>query len=183
MIGEKMRERPNKKPKKSNPMQHAGKHKIPEMFTWSPSALQRCLLCQKMLTFSDFSDCFMVLNWEEKSSFHDSDCCFVMSFESTWVIILNKPVQKSCCQISILKCHTCEVERLSHLKRSAHWHRFVNNIWEKWAFCVHRRTLRSLSSSHEKWGGNQKRCIYTFVSYMSRECVQEMTGPFILYFS
>ncbi len=28
--------------------------------------------------------------------------------------------------------------------------RFVNNIIEKKAFCVHRKSLRSLSSAHEK---------------------------------
>ncbi len=32
--------------------------------------------------------------------------------------------------------------------------RFVNNIWEKQAFCLHRKSLRSLSSAHEKWGKN-----------------------------
>ncbi len=37
--------------------------------------------------------------------------------------------------------------------------RFVNNIWEKQAFCVHRKSLRSLSSAHEK----QKGCIYNLV--------------------
>ncbi len=27
--------------------------------------------------------------------------------------------------------------------------RFVNNIWEKYAFCVHRKSRRSLSSAHD----------------------------------
>ncbi len=35
-------------------------------------------------------------------------------------------------------------------------YRFVNNIWEKYAFCVHRKSLRSLSSAHEKWGQKTK---------------------------
>ncbi len=30
--------------------------------------------------------------------------------------------------------------------------RFVNNIWEKWVFCSHGKSLRSLRSAHEKWG-------------------------------
>ncbi len=38
--------------------------------------------------------------------------------------------------------------------------RFVNNIWEKSAFCVQRKSLRSLSSAHEKWGQKQKCCVY-----------------------
>ena len=29
--------------------------------------------------------------------------------------------------------------------------RFVNNIWEKWIFCVPRKSFRSLSSAHKKW--------------------------------
>ncbi len=33
--------------------------------------------------------------------------------------------------------------------------RFVNNILEKYAFCVHRKSLRPLSSAHEKWGKNK----------------------------
>ncbi len=40
--------------------------------------------------------------------------------------------------------------------------RFVRNIWEIWAFCVHRKCLRSLSSAHEKWGQKQKCCVYNF---------------------
>ncbi len=40
--------------------------------------------------------------------------------------------------------------------------RFVNNILEKSAFCVHRKSLRSLSSGHEKWGQKQKCCVYNF---------------------
>ena len=42
-------------------------------------------------------------------------------------------------------------------------HRFVNNIWEKWFFCVYRKCFRSLSSAHEKWEQKQKCCIYIFV--------------------
>ena len=41
--------------------------------------------------------------------------------------------------------------------------RFVNNIWEKWFFCVYRKCFRSLSSAHEKWEKKQKSCIYIFV--------------------
>ncbi len=33
--------------------------------------------------------------------------------------------------------------------------RFVNNIWEKKAFCVHTKSLRSLSSAHENGGKNK----------------------------
>ncbi len=44
--------------------------------------------------------------------------------------------------------------------------KFVNNIWEKSGFCVHRKSLRSLSSAHEKWGQKQKCCVYNFVQYM-----------------
>ncbi len=33
--------------------------------------------------------------------------------------------------------------------------RFMNNIRDKKAFCVHRKSLRSLSSAHEKWGQKQ----------------------------
>ncbi len=41
--------------------------------------------------------------------------------------------------------------------------RFVNNIWEKWAFCVHRKSLRSLSSAHENWGKNKSvACLILF---------------------
>ena len=28
---------------------------------------------------------------------------------------------------------------------------FVNNIWEKWIFCVYRKSFRSLSSANENW--------------------------------
>ncbi len=41
--------------------------------------------------------------------------------------------------------------------------RFVNNILKKQAFCVHRKSLRSLSSAHEKQGQKQKCCVYNFV--------------------
>ncbi len=41
--------------------------------------------------------------------------------------------------------------------------RFVNNIWKKYAFCVHRKSLRSLNLAHEKWGQKQKCCVYNFV--------------------
>ncbi len=44
--------------------------------------------------------------------------------------------------------------------------RFVNNILEKYAFCVHRKSLRSLSSAHEKWGKKEKCCVYNFVQCM-----------------
>ncbi len=40
--------------------------------------------------------------------------------------------------------------------------RFVRNIWKIWAFCVHRKCLRSLSSAHEKWGQKQQCCVYNF---------------------
>ncbi len=40
--------------------------------------------------------------------------------------------------------------------------RFVNNIEEKWAFCVHRKSLRSLSLAQEN-GGKNKCCVYNFV--------------------
>ncbi len=43
--------------------------------------------------------------------------------------------------------------------------RFVNNIREKRAFCVHRKSLRSLISAHEKWVQKQKCCVYNFVQY------------------
>ncbi len=43
--------------------------------------------------------------------------------------------------------------------------RFVNNIREKYAFSVNRKSLRSLTSAHEKWGQKQKCCIYHFVQY------------------
>ncbi len=42
--------------------------------------------------------------------------------------------------------------------------RFVNNIWEKWAFCVH----RTLSLAHEKWGQKQKCCISNFIQCKSK---------------
>ncbi len=45
--------------------------------------------------------------------------------------------------------------------------RFVDNIWEKRAFCVQRKSLSSLSSVHEKWGQKLKFCIYNFVQYVS----------------
>ena len=41
--------------------------------------------------------------------------------------------------------------------------RFVNNIWEKWIFCVYRKKFRSLSSAHEKWEQKQEFCVYIFV--------------------
>ncbi len=34
--------------------------------------------------------------------------------------------------------------------------KFVNIIWEKYAFCVHRKSLRSLSSAHENGGKNKR---------------------------
>jgi len=53
--------------------------------------------------------------------------------------------------------------------------RFVNNIWEKYAFCVHRKSLRSefrsefywwismpFLTAHEKWGQKQK-CDFCFL--------------------
>ncbi len=43
--------------------------------------------------------------------------------------------------------------------------RFVNNIWEKLAFCVHRKSLRSLSLANEKWGQKQKCSVYNFINY------------------
>ncbi len=43
--------------------------------------------------------------------------------------------------------------------------RLVNNIWDKLAFCVHRKSIRFLSSAHEKWGQKQKCSIYNFVQY------------------
>ncbi len=46
--------------------------------------------------------------------------------------------------------------------------RFVNNIWEKYAFCVHRKSLRSLSSAHEKWGKKLKCSVYNFVQYKNK---------------
>ncbi len=52
--------------------------------------------------------------------------------------------------------------------------RFVNNIWEKQAFCLHRKSLRSLSSAHEKWGQKQKCCIYIF-----DQCVYTGAGHII----
>ena len=33
--------------------------------------------------------------------------------------------------------------------------RFVNNIWEKWIFCLYRKSFRSLGSAHEKWEEKQ----------------------------
>ncbi len=47
--------------------------------------------------------------------------------------------------------------------------RFVNNIWEKWAFCVYRKSLRSLSSAHEKWGQKQKFIILFSVYILSSQ--------------
>ncbi len=44
--------------------------------------------------------------------------------------------------------------------------RFVNNIWEKLALCVHGKSLRSLTSAHEKWGQKQKCCVYHFGQYI-----------------
>ncbi len=46
--------------------------------------------------------------------------------------------------------------------------RFVNNIWQKYALCVHIKSLRSLSSAHDKWRQKQKCCIYNFV-----QCIYE----------
>ncbi len=52
--------------------------------------------------------------------------------------------------------------------------RFVNNIWEKSAFCLYRKSLRSLNSAHEKWGQKQKCCVYNFVQY---NCIElQVTG-------
>ena len=42
--------------------------------------------------------------------------------------------------------------------------RFVNNIWEKWIFCVPRKSFRSLSSAHEKWEQNKSVAFYVFIS-------------------
>ncbi len=55
--------------------------------------------------------------------------------------------------------------------------RFVNNIWEKQAFCVHRKSLRSLSSAHE-YGAKQKCCVYNFVQciYIYIDRVQFVGG-------
>ncbi len=39
--------------------------------------------------------------------------------------------------------------------------RFVNDILRE-IFCVHRKSLSTLSSAHEKWGQKQKCCIYNF---------------------
>ncbi len=49
--------------------------------------------------------------------------------------------------------------------------RFVNNIWAKKAFCVHRKSLRSLSWAHEKLDQKQKCCVYNFV-----QCKKKMSG-------
>ncbi len=71
--------------------------------------------------------------------------------------------------------HTCAIITLSnqHLDMPHLWggwiisftntdlDRFVNNITEKKAFCVHRKSLRSLSSAHDKWSKN-KCCVYNF---------------------
>ncbi len=51
--------------------------------------------------------------------------------------------------------------------------RFVNNIWEKWAFYVHRKSPRSLSSAHEKWGQKQVLHLYFF------QCVYIYTHIYI----
>jgi len=53
--------------------------------------------------------------------------------------------------------------------------RFVNNIWGKYAFCVHLK--KSLSSAHEKWGQN-KCCIYNFVQCIYEPLVQQKTAFF-----
>ncbi len=71
--------------------------------------------------------------------------------------------------------HTCAIIMLSnqHLDMPHLWggwiisaKEFFDNILDKYAFCVHRKSLRSLSSAHKKWGQRQKCCIYNFVQCM-----------------
>lgn len=45
---------------------------------------------------------------------------------------------------------------------------FVNNIWEKWWYCVCNKSFRSLRSSHKKWEQKQKCCDYINVECMWR---------------
>ena len=56
-----------------------------------------------------------------------------------------------------------KVEELTHTDLD----RFVNNIWEKWIFCVYRKSFRSLSSAHEKWEQKQK-CLYFCLVYFKQ---------------
>ena len=56
--------------------------------------------------------------------------------------------------------------------------RFVNNIWEKWIFCVYRKSFRSLSSAHEKWEQKQKCCEYVFVQTIFRSYCYLLQGKY-----
>ena len=51
--------------------------------------------------------------------------------------------------------------------------RSVNNIWDKWIFCVYRKSFRSFSSAHEKWEQKQKCWVYIFCwVYVYQSCSQ-----------
>ncbi len=61
--------------------------------------------------------------------------------------------------------------------------RFVNNIWEKKVFCVRRKSLRSMSSAHEKWGQKQKCCVYNLVQCSFSEHLKALAYFFVVIFS
>ena len=62
--------------------------------------------------------------------------------------------------------HTCEVGWIISAKKKCSltdFDRFVNNIWEKWNFCVYKKKFLDLWFQPMKNGSKIKCCVYIFV--------------------
>ncbi len=134
----------------------------PQTTTWSTLCEGDVLHCVRQMVVTPDTDWFS--DPPNTVKLHILEWSFIVSS-------LRHTCAISCCLISILIWHTCEVDDISFTNTDLD--RFVNKFDRNGLLCTEK--VLDLWIPHEKWGQKQKCCVYNFV-----QCIYAKMHSFIL---